>query len=237
MSASNRIRFAVAGGAALLCAGVSVPAVAHGTQDPTEPAHTPYVRQLSFAQMKEFALRQLDREAAWLTALKTKVAADDGLTAAQQSAFTAKLDQALAAVASAQSAVQAATTPSELRAALLSALVPLAPYPRHEPVAHPRRHTIVQHRTPRKHARQVTLTSARVTDPSAVRAHRSVDVSHHWAGRRHDDRAALFTRDTRHRAGHYRWSGRTRDTWNPRDARDGSHHHSWYRGEHGRHFG
>jgi len=220
MSARTRTRIAVASGAALLCAGVSVPAAAHGTDHPTEAVPTAHVKRLSFAQLKEFALRQLDREASWLTALKAKVAADPRLSAAQQAAFTAKLDKALAAVTAARTAVQAATTTTALKAALRSALVPLEPYPRYHVIAH-RRHHVTKpqhHRT----APSVTFTAARVNDPNAVRAHRTVAIGRHCAGRHGTDpRFAAYRKD---RSG---WSGRDSGWRSGRHSGDrwGSPHH------------
>jgi hypothetical protein len=124
------IRIGVVTGAAVLCAGASVPAIAHGL-DSEGGARAAAHHQPSFAHQKERALRMLAHESQWLTGLEQKVAADDRLTADQKSAFTSKLDDALKQVAAARTAVENADTRTELRAALGRAELPYLAYPKH----------------------------------------------------------------------------------------------------------
>jgi len=130
ITARTGIRIAVVTGAAVICAGTAVPAMAHDSQ--TYGMTPNPAQQLTFAQQKDRALAMLAQEANWLTGLKAKVAADDRLTAAQKDAFGARLDRALAQVAAARAAAEAATTPSDLYAAMDRAELPYLAYPRYE---------------------------------------------------------------------------------------------------------
>jgi hypothetical protein len=131
ISTRTGIRIAVATGATVLCAGASVPAIAHGLDSGDARTVAAHHYHLSFADQKAQALRLLSHESQWLTGLKQKVAADDRLTADQKAAFTTKLDDALAQVEAARTAVQNAGTRAELRTALGRAELPYLAYPKY----------------------------------------------------------------------------------------------------------
>ena len=122
------VRIAAVTGAAVLCSGLAVPALAH---DATGKTATTHHDQLSFAERRGHALHLLAGEARWLNGLKAKVAGDDRLTADQRAAFTDHLDAALQQVRAARAAVQAADTSAELRAALDRAELPALEYPKY----------------------------------------------------------------------------------------------------------
>lgn len=127
------------------------------------PVHT----APTLAQAKSHAMGFLAHEADVLRALRTKIAGSSRLTQAQQDAATARIDSALAAIAKARSAVQAANSIDAVRAAVHVDAARL-----HLPRVH--------HLEDRPNARTVDVKDVRLAPP-----HRSLVVSrmrhhHDW---------------------------------------------------------
>ena len=116
---STRTKIVVAGGVAALTLGGAVPAVAHDSPGSGGPGHH-QPAPVTLAQAQTSATAVLDHETTWLTAVKSQIAANTFLSTAEKAAWTAKIDAALAAVATAKTAVADATTVTQVRAALKS---------------------------------------------------------------------------------------------------------------------
>lgn len=110
-------RIGIAGGAALLCLGVSVPAYAHGgTGDSgTRDAGMRALYQPSLQQEQTWVASFVTHRTAWLEHVAAQVRADGYLSAAQQSAALATIAKAESALQNLKSQVDAATSTAQVR--------------------------------------------------------------------------------------------------------------------------
>jgi hypothetical protein len=114
-------RISIATGTAALCLGIASPAMACLAPDTgVNPAHS-----TSSADPLTGSIAKADRSIAGqlsnLDHWKAKIAADPNLTATQKADLTAAVDAARAALAAEKMAVDSATTPEDVQAALQSA--------------------------------------------------------------------------------------------------------------------
>ncbi len=221
MNRTRMSRIGIASGAAVLCFGVTAPALAHGTVGTagTDSAATHPLPEPTLAQEQAWIDSFVSHRTAWLNHLAAAARADTYLTAAQRVAALASVGKAETALQQFKASVDAATSKAQLRQLVASALASL-PRPRWpQPLAHPGdaarrtgKHTrsVAARKAMRRQARNAALTDMREATHSAA-ARDSAEPDAGW-GRHCDHPGAASPTSVAVRVASYRYAARAGDS-------------------------